>query len=109
MRYISAQFSALLADDLWIDNARHANDMARRLHATVADHRSFAIGAQPAVNSLFPTFSPDVPSEAVEALRDWSFFYDWDPHQRQVRWMTAWDTTLDDLEGFRAGIDHFLG
>lgn len=109
VRYISAQFSALLADDLWIDNARHANEMARRLHALVADHQAFTVGTPPAVNSLFPAFSPDVPADSIESLRDWSFFYDWDAHHRQVRWMTAWDTTAQDLETFRSGLDHFLG
>lgn len=108
VRYISAQFSALLDDDLWIDNARHSNEMARRLHGVASAHPAFVIGVEPAVNSLFPTFSPDLPSERVEALRDWSFFYDWDAHHRQVRWMTAWDTTPDDIEDFRAGLDHFL-
>lgn len=109
VRYISAQFSALLADDLWIDNARHANDMAGLLHTTLADHEAFDIGPRPAVNSLFPAFAPAVSVDRLEALRDWSFFYDWDPHQRQVRWMTAWDTTHEDITAFRAGVDHFLG
>ena len=31
MRFVSAQFAALLADDLWLQNASHANTMARRL------------------------------------------------------------------------------
>jgi hypothetical protein len=26
-----------------------------------------------------------------------------------VRWMTAWDTTLDDVEQFASGIRHLLG
>ena len=108
MRYISAQFSALLSNDLWIDNARHANDMARRLHDTVRGHDAFDVGSEPEVNSLFPAFSPAVATDHLEALREWSFFYDWDPPQRQVRWMTAWDTTPDDISAFRVGIDHFL-
>ncbi len=35
MRFISAQFEALLARDLWLRNARHANTMAKRLAAGV--------------------------------------------------------------------------
>jgi len=108
VRYISAQFSALLSNDLWIDNARHANDMARRLYDIVRGHDAFDVGSEPAVNSLFPAFSPAVATDHIEALREWSFFYDWDPQQRQVRWMTAWDTTPDDISAFRVGIDHFL-
>jgi len=108
VRYVSAQFSALLDGDLWLTNAVHANDMARRLHAAVAHRTDLTVGP-PVVNSLFPAFSPTVSPAAVEALRAWSFFYDWDPHHRQVRWMTSWDTTDEDIERFVVGLDHHLG
>lgn len=108
VRYVSAQFSALLDGDLWLTNAVHANEMARRLHAAVARRTDLTVGP-PVVNSLFPAFSPTVSPAAVEALRAWSFFYDWDPHHRQVRWMTSWDTTDEDIERFVVGLDHHLG
>jgi threonine aldolase len=41
-------------------------------------------------------------------LQDWCFFWDWDIDQSQVRWMTSWDTTPDDIERFAAGIRHLL-
>ena len=34
----------------------------------------------------------------------WSFFWDWDLARDQVRWMTAWDTTAEDVEAFAAGV-----
>ena len=37
MRFVSAQFDALLSGDLWLRNARHANAMAQRLAAAVRD------------------------------------------------------------------------
>ena len=37
MRFLAAQFIALLDDDLWLQNARHANAMASRLAAGLAD------------------------------------------------------------------------
>ena len=33
MRFVSAQFEALLSGDLWLRSARHANEMAARLGA----------------------------------------------------------------------------
>ena len=36
MRFVSAQFEALLAGDLWLRSARHANEMAARLAEAVA-------------------------------------------------------------------------
>lgn len=105
VRYISAQFSALLTDDLWIKNARHANAMARHLYEQTVGLPGVALDGAPEVNSIFPV----LPANDIEALRDWSFFYDWDSHHQQVRWMTAWDTELADIDQFVAGIRHFVG
>ena len=100
VRYISAQFSALLNDDLWLANARHANEMATRLHSAVVDIPGVQAGPAPVVNSIFPV----LPADRIEPLREWSFFYDWDPHANQVRWMTSWDTEVRDIETFAVGV-----
>ena len=105
VRYISAQFSALLTDDLWIKNARHANAMATHLYEQTVGLPGVALDGSPEVNSIFPV----LPAADIEALRDWSFFYDWDSHHQQVRWMTAWDTELADIDQFVAGVRHFVG
>lgn len=102
VRYISAQFSALLRDDLWLDNARHANSMAHELYEAVRLIPGVNV-TPPAVNSIFPA----LPRPVARALQEWSFFYDWDVTQNQVRWMTAWDTTHLDIERFVAGLGYF--
>ena len=104
VRFISAQFSALLADDLWLKNATHANDMATQLYEQTCHLSGVVLDQPPVVNSIFPILSP----EQIEPLREWSFFYDWDPHAHQVRWMTAWDTRPADLDRFVAGLRHFI-
>jgi threonine aldolase len=100
MRFVAAQFLALLTDDLWLELAGHANAMAGRLHAATTGITGVQHTAPPQVNSLFPILSP----ELVKPLQDWSFFWPWDPSRRQYRWMTAWDTTDDDIAGFAAGV-----
>ncbi|MEL6893371.1 MAG: beta-eliminating lyase-related protein [Actinomycetota bacterium] len=105
MRYLAAQFNAVLADDLWIDIAAHSNEMATRLHELVADIAGVDPGPAPEVNSVFPCLSP----EMIEPLRDWCFFWDWDTSRSQVRWMTAWDTTDADVEQFAAGVRALAG
>ena len=100
MRYLSAQFNALLSDDLWIELGRHSNSMATHLHERVAALDGVDVGVSPQVNSLFPR----LPVDWIEPLRDWCFFWDWDVAAHQVRWMTAWDTTERDVERFAAGI-----
>lgn len=99
-RFISAQFLALLEDDLWLQLAQHANDMATLLAKQVRECPGVTISRDPVVNSVFAT----LPAEALEALRTWCFFYVWDETTREVRWMTAWDTSPDDVEAFTRGV-----
>jgi threonine aldolase len=102
MRFIAAQFNAMIDDDLWLRLAGHANDMATLLHRTMTALPGVDAGPVPAVNSMFPTLDP----AAIGALQAWSFFWDWDRSRSQVRWMTAWDTTPDDIDSFATGVRH---
>ncbi len=105
MRFVAAQANALLHDDLWIRLAEHANGMARRLYEATAAIPGVAFDAPPQVNSVFPLLPPD----AIEPLRSWCFFWPWDPARHQVRWMTAWDTSADDVDQFAAGVTSVMG
>ena len=100
MRFVAAQFGALLADDLWRANAAHANAMARRLAdgAAAVDGVELAYPVQ--ANAVFARLHP----RHIEALRqDW-FFHVWDERESVVRWMTAFDTTEADVDAFLATI-----
>ena len=100
MRFLAAQFNAVLDDGLWLDLASHANAMAAELFARTSGIDGVRFDVAPAVNSVFPS----LPRAAIEPLREWCFFWDWDETRDQVRWMTAWDTSLDDIERFTAGV-----
>jgi len=102
MRFLAAQFNALLTDDLWLRLGSQSNAMATTLHGAVAGVEGIEAGPSPAVNSIFPC----LPAELIKPLQAWSFFWDWDPSINQVRWMTGWDTTADDVEAFAAGVTH---
>ena len=104
MRYPAAQFVAALRDDLWLETASHANEMARLLHAGVSDLRSLEL-VTPQVNSLYPVLSPAARAE----LQAWSFFWDWDLARGQVRWMTSWDTQAEDVHLFAEGVRRTVG
>jgi threonine aldolase len=105
MRFVAAQFNALLADDLWIRLAEHSNAMGTRLHESTSSLPGVIHARPPQVNSVFPV----VPAEAIKPLQDWCFFWDWDLSRSQVRWMASWDTTVDDIELFASGVRHLLG
>jgi len=104
MRFVAAQFNALLTADLWLDLAGHSNRMARRLYDSTCDLDGIVYDAPPVVNSVFP----HLPGAASKALRDWCFFWDWSVPVNQVRWMTAWDTTAEDVDVFVAGVREVL-
>jgi threonine aldolase len=104
MRFVAAQFLALLDGDRWLALAGHANAMARRLFDAAAAVPGVDLTAAPQVNAVFPC----LPAAAIEPLRAWCFFWDWDLAQRQVRWMTAWDTEADDVDRFVAGLREIL-
>lgn len=105
MRFLAAQFNAVLADDLWLCLGEHSNTMAQLLHDRVAVLPGVEVGPSPAVNSIYPALPPSI----IKPLQAWSFFWDWDVTKHQVRWMTAWDTTIEDVEAFVAGVAELAG
>jgi threonine aldolase len=100
MRFVAAQFLALLEDDLWLRLAEHANGLARVLHERTRDLPGVRYDRGPEVNSVFPS----LPAAVIEPLMAWCFFWPWDMSRNQVRWMAAWDTTEADVETFAAGV-----
>lgn len=104
MRYASSQFVEALSSGLWIETAAHANAMAQRLYSQVGHIEALRL-SPPQVNSLYPVVPPDVKAQ----LQEWSFFWDWDQTASQVRWMTSWDTTAEDVDRFAAGVLSLLG
>jgi threonine aldolase len=98
MRYVAAQFDALVTDALWLSNATHANAMAQRLYDAVSVIDGVEVARRPQANAVFATLSP----EARERLQEDFDFYVWDNATGEVRWMCSWDTTEDDIDEFAA-------
>ena len=98
MRFISAQFEALLEDDLWIASGRLANTMAERLHLAVRELSFVEVAFPVQVNSVFAR----IPAALVEPLRRETFFWPWDERAGLVRWMCAFDSENEDIDRFVA-------
>jgi threonine aldolase len=96
MRFISAQFEALLTGDLWRRNAQHANRMAQRLAAEIAKVPQITITQPVEANGVFAV----VPRRYVPLLQKKYFFYVWNEEKSEVRFMTSFDTTEDDISDF---------
>jgi threonine aldolase len=103
MRFIAAQFDALLQDDLWLAGAANANDMARRLAGRLAGIAEVEILRPVEVNSVFAR----LPAALADRVQNWSFFWNWDLNESVVRWMTSFATTDDDVTRFADGVRYF--
>ena len=93
MRFIAAQFEALLTDDLWLENASHANRMARLLGDELASIPRVRITQAVESNGVFAV----LPREHIPAVRQEFFFYVWDEARSEVRLMCSFDTTEEDV------------
>jgi threonine aldolase len=96
MRFIAAQFYALLSNDLWLRNARHANEMAQLLAVEVGKIASIRITQPTQANAVFAI----VPREAIPLLQERFFFYVVNEKTSEVRWMTSFDPTEEDVLDF---------
>jgi threonine aldolase len=96
MRYIAAQFEAMLAGDLWLQYASQANAMTKRLEERVREIKRIRITRPVRCNAIFATME----RSAIERVqREYSFLV-WDERLPEVRWMTHWATTPNDVDAF---------
>ena len=98
MRFISAQFEALLTNDLWRRNAEHANRMATLLGEKLRHISGITITQPVQSNGVFAI----VASKYIPQLQKKYFFYVWNEETSEARFMTSFDTTEEDIENFVA-------
>ncbi|GAB3604766.1 low specificity L-threonine aldolase [Conyzicola nivalis] len=110
MRFVSAQLIALLADDLYLRSAGHANAMAARLRAALEAEiaagtiSGLSFSQATDANAVFAV----LPAGVADTLRESFRFYDWDAAANEVRWMASFDTTEQDIDTFVAAISREL-
>ncbi len=96
MRFIAAQFEALLTNDLWRRSAQHANRMAKLLEAELRRIPQVKVVWKVEANGVFA----QIPRHAVEKIKQRYFFYMWIEQECIVRWMCSFDTTKEDVQDF---------
>jgi len=95
-RYLAAQVLAMLDGDVWLRNARAANDAAARL-ATAAGRERLLLPVE--ANEIFLRATPD---EAARLRAQGFDFYDWGPGE--ARLVTAWDSDPAAVDSLAAAI-----
>lgn len=94
-RYLAAQLTAMLKDDLWLKNARAANDAAQILAAASSGRLVYPVEA----NEVFVRMSP---AEAASLRAQGFDFYDWAPGE--IRLVTSWDQSKGEVSALASAI-----
>lgn len=100
MRFLSAQFDAMLDDGLWLRLASHANTMAARLGKGIEAIAGFKLGYPVEANEVFVSLPSKQVMKALEGAG--AKFYVWEPivDRPLVRLVCSFATTEADVEAF---------
>ncbi len=98
MRFISAQFEALLSNGLWLRNAKNANRMAQLLASRLSEIPKIKITQKVEANAVFAL----IPKRYVPIIQRRYFFYTWNEYgyASEARLMASFDTTEEDIDSF---------
>ena len=104
MRFVSAQFIPYLKEEIWKENALHANRMAKLLETEVRKIPQIKITQPVDANAVFAI----VPVNLIRPLQEKYFYYVWNEFTHEVRWMTSFDTTEEEIFDFTAYIRNLI-
>jgi len=96
MRFISAQFEALLSNGLWEENAMHANKMAQLLYDKVKDIPQIRVTQKVQANAVFAV----LPKKILTKLNEKYSFHVTNEQTLEVRWMCSFNTSNEDVMNF---------
>ncbi|HEX6627054.1 MAG TPA: low specificity L-threonine aldolase [Gemmatimonadaceae bacterium] len=96
MRFIAAQFNALLTNDLWKRSAAHANRMAQLLARGLSEIDGISLTQEVQANEVFAI----IPEKVIPKLQEWWPFHVWNGKTSEARLITSFDTTEEDIADF---------
>jgi threonine aldolase len=105
MRFIAAQFSALLTNDLWKRSAEHANRMAQLLASELAAIDGVALTQTVEANEVFVT----LPRRIIPRLQEHWPFHVWNESTAEARLITSFDTAEADIADFVSLVREAIG
>ncbi len=108
-RFIAAQFDAYLANDLWLDLARHANRQAAKLAAHLRQSEGVRLAWEPEANEVFAVLTK---ARMAQFEAAGAKFYPWNPphgmeetlaeDEQLCRFVTSFATTDDHVAALAA-------
>ena len=102
MRFVSAQLDAYISNDVWLKNAKQANEMGKKLSDGLVKHNSIKLAYPTQANEVFAKF----PREMIKHLNSLGYKMNEDELDGQaVRLVAAWNTLNSDVESFLESIN----
>ena len=96
MRFIAAQFNALLTNDLWKRSALHANGMAQILARGLSEIEGIKLTQEVQANEVFAI----IPEKVIPKIQERWPFHVWNEKTAEARLITSFDTTEEDIADF---------
>ncbi|MDA7752468.1 low specificity L-threonine aldolase [Candidatus Pelagibacter sp.] len=97
MSFVSAQLDAYITNEVWLRNAKHANAMGKKLSQGLNQHNNIELAYPTDANEIFVK----IPKDIIDQLNSEGYTInddEWDG--KAVRLVTAWNTSLSDIETF---------
>ena len=105
MRFLGAQFSALLTNGLWKRSAAHANKMAQLLASELTGIGGVSLTQAVEANEVFVT----LPAAIIPKLQEQWPFHVWNEATSEARLITSFDTEESDVRDFGALVRETIG
>ena len=95
-RFLSAQWLSLLQNNVWLQNAKHANAMARKLSERIRAGGKIEIVLPVEANAVFVRLSEQFTRRLNS--RGWHFYKFIEPDVYRI--MCSWATTATEIDQF---------
>lgn len=96
IRFITCQYKPYFENELWLENAKKANNLAYLLYEKLLEIPQIKVTRKPLVNAVFAI----LPKERIADLQTKRFFYTWDEELGEVRFMTSFNMEESDIDDF---------
>ena len=94
MRFVSAQLDAYISNDVWLRNAKHANNMGKKLSEGLNSNLNIELAYPTQANEVFAKF----PKPVIEHLNSKGYkMNEEELDGKAVRLVTAWNTKESDV------------
>jgi Threonine aldolase len=96
MRFLSCQFTPYLQDEIWKENAEKANSLAQYFKKSLSIFPEIEFTQKVETNALFLK----MPRKWTEQMLKKYFFYFWNEANDEIRLVTSFNSTKEDIDGF---------